>query len=85
MKELNKLIYEEQYTEMGLGEIDSLTPVNIQKEDMDSYMKEKERTKQFNILERDNEHEKDREEKEDEILEMIKNGEDPNQEAFGPW
>ena len=85
MKELNKLIYEEQYTEMGLGEIDSLTPVNIQKEDMESYMKEKERTKQFNILERDNEHEKDREEKEDEILEMIKNGEDPNQEAFGPW
>jgi len=85
MKELNKLIYEEQYTEMGLGEIDSMTPVNIQKEDMDFYMKEKQRTKQYNILERDNEHEKDREEKEDEILEMIKNGEDPNQEAFGPW
>ena len=85
MKELNKLIYEEQYTEMGLGDIDSMTPVNMQKEDMDAYMKEKQRTKQFNILERDNEHEKDREEKEDEILEMIKNGEDPNQEAFGPW
>jgi len=37
------------------------------------------------MLERENEHEKDREEKPDEILEMIKNGEDPNQEAFGPW
>mmetsp|Transcript_17517 Transcript_17517/g.24844 ORF Transcript_17517/g.24844 Transcript_17517/m.24844 type:complete len:581 (+) Transcript_17517:165-1907(+) len=85
VKELEKLIYEEQYTEMGLGEIDSMSPVNIQKEDMDAYMKEKQRTKQFNILERDNEHEKDREEKEDEILEMIKNGDDPNQEAFGPW
>mmetsp|Transcript_21510 Transcript_21510/g.36704 ORF Transcript_21510/g.36704 Transcript_21510/m.36704 type:complete len:586 (-) Transcript_21510:60-1817(-) len=85
MKELEKIIYEEQYTEMGLGEIDSMTPVNIQKEDMEAYMKEKQRTKYYNILERDNEHEKDREEKEDEILEMIKNGEDPNQEAFGPW
>jgi len=85
VKELEKIIYEEQYTEMGLGEIDSMSPVNIQKEDMDAYMKEKQRTKQFNILERDNEHEKDREEKEDEILEMIKNGDDPNQEAFGPW
>ncbi|KAL7498950.1 hypothetical protein ACHAWT_010300 [Skeletonema menzelii] len=85
VKEIEKLIYEEQYTEMGLGEIDSMTPVNIQKEDMEAYMKEKQRTKYFNILERDNEHEKDREEKEDEILEMIKNGEDPNQEAFGPW
>lgn len=85
MKELNKLIYEEQYTEMGLGELDSMSPVNIQKEDMDAYLKEKQRTKQFKILERENEHEKDREEKEDEILEMIKNGEDPNQEAFGPW
>ena len=71
MKELNKLIYEEQYTEMGLGELDSMSPVNIQKEDMDAYLKEKQRTKQFKILERENEHEKDREEKEDEILEMI--------------
>lgn len=85
VKEIEKLIYEEQYTEMGLGEIDSMSPVNIQKEDMEAYMKEKQRTKYFNILGRDNEHEKDREEKEDEILEMIKNGEDPNQEAFGPW
>jgi hypothetical protein len=86
MHELNKLIYEEQYTEMELGEIDeTYTPVNVQKEDMDRYMKEKERTKKYNMLEREDEHEKDREEKPDEILEMIKNGDDPNQEAFGPW
>jgi hypothetical protein len=31
---------------------------------MDAYLKEKQRTKQFKILERENEHEKDREEKE---------------------
>ena len=37
------------------------------------------------MLQREDEHEMDREEKPDEILEMIKNGEDPNQEAFGPW
>ncbi|KAL7542920.1 hypothetical protein ACHAXR_012216 [Thalassiosira sp. AJA248-18] len=86
MHELNKLIYEEQYTEMELGEIDeTYTPVNVQKEDMDAHLKEKERTKKWNMLEREDEHEKDREEKPDEILEIIKNGEDPNQEAFGPW
>ncbi|KAL3796367.1 hypothetical protein ACHAW5_001693 [Stephanodiscus triporus] len=86
MHELNKLIYEERYTEMELGDIDeTYTPVNVQKSDMDRYMKEKERTKKYNMLEREDEHEKDREEKPDEILEMIKNGEDPNQEAFGPW
>jgi len=85
MHELNKLIYEEQYTEMELGELETMKPVHIQKEDMDAYMKEKERTKKFNLLEREDESSKDREEKEDEILEMIKRGDDPNQEAFGPW
>ena len=86
MKELNKLIYEEQYTEMGLGELDeNMTRVNIQKEDMDAYMKEKQMTKKWNLLARENEHELEREEKEDELLEMIKRGDDPNQEAFGPW
>ena len=86
MHELNKLIYEEQGKEMELGEIDeTYSPVNIQKEEMNAYLKEKERTKKYNLLEREDEHEKDREEKPDQILEMIKNGEDPNQEAFGPW
>jgi len=85
MHELNKLIYEEQGKEMELGEIDeTYTPVNIQKEDMDAYLAEKKRTKKFNMNERE-EHEKDREEKPDEILEMVKSGLDPNQEAFGPW
>jgi len=86
MHELNKLIYEEQYTDFELGELDDkYRPVNVQKEDMDNYLKEKERTKKYDMLAREDEHEKDREEKPDEILEMIKNGEDPNQEAFGPW
>ena len=86
MHELNRLIYEEEAKEMELGEIDeTYSPVNIQKEDMEKYLRERERTKKYNMLERENEHEKDREEKPDEILEMIKNGEDPNQEAFGPW
>jgi hypothetical protein len=86
VKELNKLIYEEQYTEFELGDIDeTYTPVNVQKEEMDAYLKERRRTAKYNILEREDEHEKDREEKPDEILEMIKNGDDPNQEAFGPW
>ncbi|KAL7472702.1 hypothetical protein ACHAXS_013683 [Conticribra weissflogii] len=85
MEELNKMIYEEKYTELGLGEIDSAKPVGIQEEDMEGYMKEKQRTKKWNILARENEKEKNREDDEDEILEMIKRGEDPNQEAFGPW
>ena len=86
VKELNKLIYEEQYTEFELGDIDeTYTPVNVQKAEMDAYLKERKRTAKYNMLERDDEHEKDREEKPDEILEMIKNGDDPNQEAFGPW
>lgn len=86
VQELNKLIYEEKYTDMELGDIDeTYKPSGIQKEDMDKYMAEKERTKKFNLLEREEEHEKAREEKLDELLEMIKNGEDPNQEAFGPW
>ncbi len=86
VQELNKLIYEEKYTEMELGDIDeTYAPSGIQKEDMERYMAEKERTKKYNLLEREDEHEKDREEKLDELLEMIKNGEDPNQEAFGPW
>eukprot|EP00579_Thalassiosira_antarctica_P002020 CAMPEP_0201868434 /NCGR_PEP_ID=MMETSP0902-20130614/2321_1 /ASSEMBLY_ACC=CAM_ASM_000551 /TAXON_ID=420261 /ORGANISM="Thalassiosira antarctica, Strain CCMP982" /LENGTH=565 /DNA_ID=CAMNT_0048393777 /DNA_START=263 /DNA_END=1961 /DNA_ORIENTATION=+ len=85
MHELNKLIYEEQYTEFELGEIEEYTPVNVQKEDMDKHLKEKERTKKYDMLAREDEHEKDREEKPDQILEMIKNGDDPNQEAFGPW
>mmetsp|Transcript_31950 Transcript_31950/g.61568 ORF Transcript_31950/g.61568 Transcript_31950/m.61568 type:complete len:612 (+) Transcript_31950:313-2148(+) len=85
MEELNKLIYEEKYTELGLGEIDSAKPVGIQEEDMEVYMKEKQRTKKWNMLARENGKEKNREEDEDEILEMIKRGEDPNQEAFGPW
>jgi len=85
MHELNKLIYEEQGKEMELGEIDeTYTPVNIQKEDMDSYKAEKKRTDKFNMYGRE-EEDKEREEKPDEILEMIKNGEDPNQEAYGPW
>ena len=83
--ELNKIIYEEQYTNMELGDIDeTYSPVNIQKEDMDAYKKEAARKKDHNIFERE-EHLKDREEKPDEILEMIKTGQDPNQEAFGPW
>ena len=42
--ELNKMIYEEQYTEMSLGELDeNYHPVQVQKEDIDSYMKEKDR------------------------------------------
>lgn len=86
VQELNKLIYEEKYTDMELGDIDeTYAPSGIQKEDMQKYMAEKERTKTFNMLEREDEHEKVREEKVDELLEMIKNGEDPNQEAFGPW
>jgi hypothetical protein len=86
VQELNKLIYEEKYTDMELGDIDeTYTPSGIQKEDMEKYMAEKDRTKKFNLLEREEEHEKVREEKLDELLEMIKNGEDPNQEAFGPW
>ena len=86
MHELNRLIYQERYLEMELGDIDeTYTPVNVQKSDMDAYMKERERTKKYNMLQREDEHEMDREEKPDEILEMIKNGEDPNQEAFGPW
>eukprot|EP00585_Thalassiosira_rotula_P008340 CAMPEP_0196153768 /NCGR_PEP_ID=MMETSP0910-20130528/37792_1 /TAXON_ID=49265 /ORGANISM="Thalassiosira rotula, Strain GSO102" /LENGTH=551 /DNA_ID=CAMNT_0041417667 /DNA_START=235 /DNA_END=1890 /DNA_ORIENTATION=- len=86
MHELNKLIYEEQYTEFELGDIDeTYATKNIQKEDMDKYMKERERTKKYDMLAREEEHEMDREEKPDEILEMIKKGEDPNQEAFGPW
>lgn len=86
MKELNKLIYEEKYSEFALGSIDeTYTPVNVQQEDMDRYLEERERTKRFDMWAREEEHEKDREEKPDEILEMIKNGEDPNQEAFGPW
>jgi hypothetical protein len=86
VKELNKLIYEEQYTEFELGDIDeTYTPVNVQKAEMDAYLKERKRTAKYNMLEREDEHEKDREEKPDEILEMIKNGDDPNQEAFGPW
>lgn len=85
MHELNKLIEEEQGKEMELGEIDeTYTPVNIQKEDMDLYMAEKRRKDKFDINARD-EEDQEREEKPDEILEMIKNGEDPNQEAFGPW
>ena len=86
MEELNKLIYEEQYTEMGLGELDDVQPVNIQQEDMEMYMKEKERTKKWNMMARENDKGgKDREEEEDVLLEMIKRGDDPNQEAFGPW
>ena len=86
MHELNRLIYEEEAKEMELGEIDeTYSSVNIQKEDMEKFLRERERTKKYNMLARENEHEKDREEKPDEILEMIKNGEDPNQEAFGPW
>lgn len=85
MHELNKLIYEEQGKEFELGEIDeTYTPVNIQKEDMDAHKKEEKRTSKFKIHGRDEEL-KEREEKPDEILEMIKNGEDPNQEAYGPW
>ena len=84
--ELNKLLYNEKYTDMDLGEIDeTYTPVNVQKKDMNTYLKEKERTKKYDMLAREDEHEKDREEKPDEILEMIKNNQDPNQEAFGPW
>jgi len=86
MHELNQLLYNEKYTDMDLGEIDeTYTPVNVQKEDMNNYLKEKERTKKYDMLAREDEHEKDREEKPDEILEMIKNNQDPNQEAFGPW
>lgn len=86
MHELNRLIQEEQSREMELGEIDeTYTPINPQKDDMDAYMKERRRTAKYRILENEEEHEKTREEKPDEILEMIKNGEDPNQEAFGPW
>ena len=41
---LNKMIYEEQYTEMSLGELDeNYHPVQVQKEDIDRYMKEKDR------------------------------------------
>jgi len=86
MQELNKIIYEEQSKELELGEIDeTYSPVNVQKEDMDKYLKEQERIKKYNLQDQRDDHEKDREEKPDQILEMIKNGEDPNQEAFGPW
>ena len=37
------------------------------------------------MLDREDRSIMDREEKEDEIMEMIKRGDDPNQEAFGPW
>lgn len=86
MHELNRLIEEERGKEMELGELDdTYEPVHIQKEEMDYYIRERKRTKRWKLLERENEHEMDREEKPDQILEMIKNGEDPNQEAFGPW
>ena len=86
LHELNKLIYEEEYNELHLGELeDGYTPVHVQKEDMDAYMKEKDRVKKYNLLDREDRSVMDREEKEDEILEMIKRGDDPNQEAFGPW
>jgi hypothetical protein len=58
---------------------------NVQKLDMDTYMKERERTKKYNMLQREDKHEMDREENPNKILEMIKNGEDLNQKAFGPW
>lgn len=84
--ELNKLIYEEEYNELALGELeDNYVPVQVQKEEMDAYMKEKDRVKKWNMLDRGDRSVMDREEKEDEILEMIKRGDDPNQEAFGPW
>lgn len=64
VKELNKLIYEEKYTEFELGDIDeTYTPVNVQKAEMDAYLKERKRTAKYNMLEREDEHEKDREEK----------------------
>ncbi|KAL7552300.1 hypothetical protein ACHAWF_015533 [Thalassiosira exigua] len=86
MHELNRLIEEERSKEMELGELDeTYKPVNIQKEDMDHYLAEQERSKRYRPGGRDNEWEKEREEKPDEILEMIKNGEDPNREAYGPW
>jgi hypothetical protein len=86
LHELNKLIYEEEYTELGLGELeDNYHPVQVQKEEIDAYMKEKDRVKKYNLLDREDRSIMDREEKEDEILEMIKRGDDPNQEAFGPW
>ncbi|KAL3803603.1 hypothetical protein ACHAWO_008853 [Cyclotella atomus] len=85
-QELNKLIYEEEYNELGLGELeDNYHPVQVQQEEMDAYMKEKDRVKKYNLLDREDRSVMDREEKEDEILEMIKRGDDPNQEAFGPW
>ncbi len=75
MHEFNKLIYQERYLKMELGDIDeTCTPVNTQKSDMDKYMKEKERTKKHNMLQRDDKHKMDREKKPDKILEMIKNG-----------
>lgn len=86
MHELNRLIYEEEYTELALGELDeNYRPVKVQAEEIQQYMKEKDRVKQFNLLDREDRSQMDREEKEDEILEMIKRGDDPNQEAFGPW
>jgi len=85
MHELNKLVYEEQGKEFELGEIDeTYSPVNVQKEDMDAHKKEEKRTEKYKLYGR-TEDVKEREEKPDEILEMIKNGEDPNQEAYGPW
>lgn len=83
--ELNKLMYEEQYTEFELGDIDTVTPVSqTARELVEEANQKQERNRKWNINDRPD-HEKEREEKPDEILEMIKNGEDPNQEAFGPW
>jgi hypothetical protein len=86
MHELNKMIYEEEYTEMALGELDeNYNPIQVQGEEIEAYMREKDRVKKYNLLDREDRSKMDREEKEDEILEMIKRGDDPNQEAFGPW
>jgi hypothetical protein len=87
MHKFNKLKYQERYLKMEeLGDIEeTYMPVNVQKLDMDAKMKERERTKKYNMLQREDKHKMDREEKPGKILEMIKIREDPNQGAFGPW
>jgi hypothetical protein len=85
--ELNKLIYEEEYRELSLGELDeNYDPVQVQDEEIEEYVEEKERVRKYDLFrDRGDRSQLDREEKEDEILEMVRRGDDPNQEAFGPW
>lgn len=73
LKELDRMIEEEQYTDLELGSLESMEPDAEAEEDVE------ERRRKMSPRERESEEETDH------IMEMIKRGDDPNQEAFGPW